>query len=115
MCSGAQGGLKKARCQFSSERREGNGNMGTASGNVRGKNSQDWETEAGLETEGHGEGCSETEVLSHACSPDHNESLAEPACKPVPPVTRDQGRLHENTEGSGSGKGKEPRIRKRGV
>lgn len=35
------------------------------------------------------------QVLSHACSPDHNQSLAEPECKPVPPITRDQGHRGE--------------------
>lgn len=36
----------------------------------------------------------------HGCSPDHNQSLAEPALKPVAPVTRNKGRLYESIEAS---------------
>lgn len=113
MWSGAQGELKKARCQFSSERREGNGNIGTASGDVRGrilktgKLKQVWRLKAM-------ERGALKQVLSHACSPDHNQSLAEPECKPVPqsPGTK-EGCMRTQREAV-EGKARNPKLGREG-
>ena len=75
-----------------------------------------WETGTGVEAEGKAtQRCSEAELLSQGCPPECNQSLAQPEFKSVPLISRDKGRLCENTEGSSNGKNREPRIRRGGA
>ena len=75
-----------------------------------------WEAGTGVEAEGKAtQRCSEAELLSQGCPPECNQSLAQPEFKSVPLISRDKGRVCENTEASSNGKNKEPRIRKGGA
>ena len=68
-----------------------------------------WETGTGVEAEGKAtQRCSEAELLSQGCPPECNQSLAQPEFKPVPLISRDKGRLCENTEATVMGNTRNP-------